>query len=231
MLITDILPENKVVLQVTIGTNKLEFESVSIGETSVPKKGLLVEAMKHEDKVLGFRTSGITCSVISVNTEDKKPYIWRDVTVRTVKGNDGVVYHVLICSQSAVPINRRENYRVWLGLDGFVQLGINSDPKPVVVKDISATGISFMSHEDIDVNSGIPVHLRFIDDVSNLKFDLSGLMVRKEELKDAKKIYGCRLDSDNPLIRKYVNEKQIQQAKSVGNMDKRLTFERKVQSR
>ena len=225
MLINQIVSGSKVTLLVMIGINTLEFETEAVEPLDSLQPGLVVNPITKEDKIINFHVSGVVCKVRIQNEEDNMPYEWVNVSVRKIKMNDKGLFHVLLSDKNVKPLNRREAVRVWLGIEAIAQIGRNKQTYDVTVKDISATGVGFICESNVEVLNGIPVHLNFFDPVLETKFSLTGIVVRKVELENNNTLYGCKLNTESPLVRKYVNQKQIQQARSVANIDKRIEME------
>ena len=53
-------------------------------------------------------------------------------------------YHAIVCKRDGIKWNRRQAYRQYLGLDGMLSIDSTRANRSVVVKDISATGVSFV---------------------------------------------------------------------------------------
>ena len=104
-------------------------------------------------------------------------------------------------------MNRRESFRLFLGLGAVVQIGSNKKAVNVILKDISENGFSFVEIEDIDAEN-LPVRLVFNDMKTGIS--LIGNIVRKVTVGEKKIIYGCTLTSCNIDVARYINEKQRQ---------------------
>lgn len=222
MFINEVEEGSRVEICAMIGSNKLEFETEAVRGLTAPQNALLVNPMLKDGKLLNFHVGGLVCQAVIQNKEDNKPYLWKGIAIRSIKNKNGECYHVLFSPNEGLLHNRRESYRVWLGFHADAKIGVEGKPHSVTVRDISATGVGFICEAGVEVNEGIPVHLSFADDIKGTKFDLKGKVVRKEELEDGRNLYGCRLNAESPQIQKYVNEKQIQKARNVGNMDRRM---------
>lgn len=179
---------------------------------------LYVEPFVYQGAILNFDSTNVSISMIAYE-EEKSPYLWQIVhIVKEVR--DNTTYHVISSNLSGVKINRRENFRLFLGIDATATL-MGGKPIQVIVKDISSSGFAVL----VDMNNPISVHkndimqLEFSDKAFEEDFVLHGRVVRMDKT-DKYLLYGCRLVSENPVIDKYIANKQLENrvnAKKNGN--------------
>lgn len=169
---------------------------------------LFVEPFVYEGAVLNFDSANVSISMIAYE-EEKSPYLWQVVhIVKEIR--DNTTYHVISSNLSGVKINRRENFRLFLGIDGTATL-MGGKPFEVLVKDISSSGFAVL----VDMNKPISVHkndimqLEFSDKTFDEDFVLNGRVVRMDKT-EKYLLYGCRLVSENPAIDKYIANKQLE---------------------
>lgn len=193
-----------IILQVQMKAQSLEFPSAVV---SVDAKGILAEPVRIDNKVVGFGGDGFRLSVILIR-QDKPPYIWKNVRCTTVLAGGATRYQIT-ASAEGYEMNRRQAFRLFIGVGGIVQIGINHKALEVIVKDVSETGFSFVSAEDLETSVNMPVRLVFMD--LNRNYSLMGLLVRKVVLGPNKVLYGCHLSVKNQELCRYINEKQRQQ--------------------
>ncbi|MBR3807519.1 MAG: PilZ domain-containing protein [Lachnospiraceae bacterium] len=169
---------------------------------------LYVEPFVYEGAVLNFDSANVTISMIAYE-EEKSPYLWQVVHIAK-EVRDNTPYHVISSNLSGVKINRRENFRLFLGIEGTATL-MGGKPFDVLVKDISSSGFAVL----VDMNKPINVHkndimqLEFVDATFNEDFVLNGRVVRMDKT-DKYLLYGCRMVSENPVIDKYIANKQLE---------------------
>ena len=169
---------------------------------------MYVEPFVYEGAVLDFDSANVTISMIAYE-EEKSPYMWQIVHI-TKEIRDNTAYHVISSNLSGVKINRRENFRLFLGLDATATL-MGGKPFSVIVKDISSSGFAVL----VDMNNPISVHkndimqLEFVDKSFEEDFVLNGRVVRMDKT-DKYLLYGCRLLAENPTIDKYIANKQLE---------------------
>lgn len=169
---------------------------------------LYVEPFVYEGAVLNFDSANVTISMIAYE-EEKSPYLWQVVHIAK-EVRDNTPYHVISSNLSGVKINRRENFRLFLGIEGTATL-MGGKPFDVLVKDISSSGFAVL----VDMNKPINVHkndimqLEFVDATFNEDFVLNGRVVRMDKT-EKYLLYGCRMVTENPVIDKYIANKQLE---------------------
>ncbi|MDD3240763.1 MAG: PilZ domain-containing protein [Lachnospira sp.] len=203
MLLIELVPETKVIFELDMNGQKYEFASV-VKEQE--KTAIYTEPIRINGKVLSFNGAHVTVSLI-MNRAEKSPVVWKGVGVTTISGKAGTRYMV-VANGEGFEMNRRDAFRLFIGVNGVVQMGTNRKALDIIVKDVSDTGFSFVCEEDFDKPEGKPVRLVFTD--MNQNFSLVGLVVRKVLIAEKKIIYGCKLSIPNKKLGHYINEKQRQ---------------------
>ncbi|MBR1693036.1 MAG: PilZ domain-containing protein [Lachnospiraceae bacterium] len=231
MYISEISAGMPVKLEVLMGATRLEFDTQSVlvedkrqarSLETISKKlpYVVVEAIKKNDKVIGFPEKGAVYRVSYMDRESNKPYEWQGVAVKQVAFPSGEKYHVFISEKNMKEINRRESYRLWLGCDGYAQIGLNSKFFPAIIRDISATGIAFILYNKHLQKATYPpkisttVVLTFTDDTSETQFKLTATIVRIEEMDADRTLYGSKFPQENVRIAKFINDKQRERNKT-----------------
>ena len=204
MLLQEMPADNKIIIELSIKGQKFEFPSkvVSHGNNSI-----LIEPIRINGKVLTFNSSESVAINIVMIRENKSPMVWKGVGVACVHEKSGSFYKIT-ASGEGFEINRRGAFRLFVGISGVAQLGINKKAVDVIVKDVSENGFSFVSSEDMDNVINMPVRLVFND--FNKNYSLMGIIVRKVIINEAKILYGCQLSVNNSELEHYINQKQRQ---------------------
>ncbi|MGN0328075.1 MAG: PilZ domain-containing protein [Lachnospira sp.] len=203
MLLMELEENNKLIIEINFNGNKYEFPSKVLGKEN---DYILAEPVRINGKVLGFgKDEKLEVNLVNIRN-DKSPMVWKRVSIATVL-NKGSTQYKIMCATEGYELNRREAFRLFLGINGVAQIGINKKAVDVIVKDVSETGFSFVSSEDMEAD-GLPVRLVFAD--MQYKFSLMGIIVRKVVLDENKLLYGCRISVENASLPKYINEKQRQ---------------------
>ena len=224
MFLHELDVESKVTILVRIGSQTLAFDTV-IEEPS--DEGILTEPIYRNEKLVGFKTKGLIITLHICNASDQKVYEYTNVEILNVKTKDGKIHHKITCKNPGKQINRRTAVRVWLGIEGVAQLGINRTAYNVIIKDISVSGISFILHKNMNLDPGTMVHVTFHDTEARVKFSLSAIVVRVAEMEDGRVLYGCRLNQESPAISKYVTDKQREKLKASRTVGTTVPLERK----
>ena len=174
---------------------------------------LFVNPFMYEDSLVSFDVPDLTVDMMVVR-ENEVPYYWKRVHIGLMKV-DGNTYHAISSRHTGVRLNRRNSFRVFVGEQGSACELRGGDTLPVIVKDISATGIGFLLqgvNEDI-FSPGDQVHINYIDKEERFGIDVVGRVVRSFETEKGI-LYGCSFSKVYPQINKYVTDKQIHKRKS-----------------
>lgn len=166
---------------------------------------VIVKAIIVDDQTLGFTEN---CIVNFLCISNGKVYCWENVTVKLVKYN-GKIYHMVELSGEGIPYNRRNAYRMHIGEDMPLYINTANGPSAinVLVKDISETGVAFITKDDLSINRTFRLKLRD----NNQFITLSGIIIRKEYLEHLQSyLYGCRFSENNEILGKYIAQKQLE---------------------
>lgn len=173
---------------------------VEIIEDSVLIKPIIVE-----EKTLGFSDSN---QVNFIYIFEDKVFVWDHIEVILVKYN-GSMYHKANLSGEGIPYNRRNSYRMYIGEDMPLHINTSrgSTTINVLVKDVSETGVAFITEEDLSI--GRVFRLKLKD--NNRLINLSGVIVRREYLEHLGSfLYGCKFNEYNAVLGGYIARKQIE---------------------
>ena len=200
MQLSQLVQNSNLVLEININNQHLEFES-----TVITKIGdyILIEPVRVNGKVVNFEIGNVLVDMLLIR-RDKKPVAWKRVLLKNVIYKNKTYYKV-IPTGDGFEINRRNAFRLSVEVKGVVQVGTNSVPMDVILKDISENGFSFVSKDIIDRPLKSIVRLVFID--LNKSLNLNGLLVRKERINQSKYFYGCVLNIKNQFLSQYMNDK------------------------
>jgi c-di-GMP-binding flagellar brake protein YcgR len=171
----------------------------------VKNNSVLVTSIKVNEQTIGFSDK---YQINFLYKSEGRLYIWENVTVRLVK-YDGSVYHMIDLSGDGKPYNRRDSYRMYIGEDMPVYVNTATGPSAlsVLVKDISETGVGFITKDDIDIDRTIRLKLK---DNSSI-ISLSGVIVRKEFLENLGSfLYGCKFNEKNTKLGKFIAKRQAE---------------------
>lgn len=216
MFIYELPIGSEVIIRCSLGLTYAEYKSQLV-KADAEDKYVLIDSIKINDKVVGFNAPNIINVVTVVNPEDKKVYVYRDTVIDVVR--DGaerkMVYHRISSEESVDATNRRSNFRVFLGVDGVIQVGTHKRTYDVIVKDISANGFGILTSMEVKLREGQGIHLVFTDPEDDTRFSLRGTIVHAIAVDANTMHYGCMLPKEYDSIRKYAAEKQ--RRKKTGN--------------
>lgn len=189
---------------------KLEFNT-TIDEVYPKKKIVLAAPVYVNEKLLTFRGEHLILDVL-VSNEESAPLLFKNVEIKLIKKPDNTVAYTLFTIVEGKPYNRRESFRCSIGLATTVQCGMHRVPYDAVIRDISATGFSFILPNTAQVNPNNVVHMLVNDYVEEtaerFNFNLYGLIVRSFPLDAHRTVYGCRLNNTVHGLDKYLMTKE-----------------------
>ena len=192
-----------ILFDVSIQKQELEFPSEVV---EVHDNFILTKPVMSKGKVVGLGGEGVSVS-LTYSRNDKAPIVWKGVGCSVVKTKGRVLYKV-IASGAGFEVNRREAFRLFVGLEGIARVGTNRRAMDVILKDLSDTGFAFVVDHEIEDATGLSVRLVFKDFDRN--YDLTGFIVRLVKVEEEKYVYGCRMTMRNQLINHYISMKQRQ---------------------
>lgn len=216
MKIWEIEPKSNIILKVSIKGQHIDLPTVSYSQES---DGIVCEAVRVQGKAVSLDGIGVSIEVMFIRTE-KSPVLWRGIVCETIY-IDSKMFYKITCREDGVEKNRREAFRVFIGVSGVAQLGLNKKAVNVIVKDVSENGFSFISDEDFEDVVNVPVRLVYTD--MEINFSLMGIVVRKVKIDEKKNLYGCKLSVENSRLGQYIIQKQRQTLSGKnGSMPKEL---------
>lgn len=245
MLINEIPPNTEISVLVHKGLDNLTFKTKSVEITNdeeakllarlqktYPNKYFVVtELIKENDKVVGFPVGNIQYIMDCV--VDNRPYLFNGIQINAIKLPTGSEYHLIFSDKNMAPYNRRKEFRLWVGIDGIAQLGLNKAGREVVIKDVSANGIGFTTGSDYECEVGNIAHITFHDKlvdrstrkITEVKFSVSATVVQIRDVDEHTKHIGCRVNNKayTTNIEKYIATKQVERMQhgrpGAGNAD------------
>ncbi len=205
MIATDLQLNHSVEIEVIINGKITTFLS-SIEKIS--NTNVLLSPIFIGGKLVGFPPE---YSVSFIYMEGAVVYCWKNISIKAIQ-YQGNVYHCVTLLTEAEVWNRRNAFRINVGetmeLISFGQGG----PKvhKVFVKDISETGMAFISNETFFVKHTIRLKLKIF---SGQIVQLSAQIVRTQPTKnEGETLYGCRFVEKSPFLSKHlVRLQQAQQ--------------------
>ena len=200
MLIDDIPIGSGIELNVRYIGHTMSFISEVV---LIIKDSILISPIVVNEQTVGFNDD---CRVNLIVKIENKVYLWNNASVKLVK-YDGTIYHKINVTGRGKPYNRREAYRMYIGEDMPIYINTASGPISinVLVKDLSETGVGFISNEDLDIDRTIRLRLKD----NHIIINISGIIVRKEFLSHLDSfLYGCKFNEKNNRLGHYIARKQ-----------------------
>lgn len=164
---------------------------------------VLINSILFNEQTLGFTDS---YQINFLYKSDGKVFAWNNVPVKLVKYHDNV-YHMVELIGDGLSYNRREAYRLYVGEEMPLYIITTEGPDiiSVLVKDISETGVAFISPIVFDIQHTFRLKMKDNDSIIHLP----GVIVRKEPLNHLNSfLYGCKFSEKNHRLSKYIARKQ-----------------------
>lgn len=226
MLIGDLDKDTEVTIRVTDGEKAVQFNSPVLELSEADHQACLkevkklgyqsfvgIQVIKAGDRFVNFSSDKITCTVTAL--KNNKPYSWKEVKIERLtlpeKGN----IHVVLSNDDVRTFNRRSEYRLFLGQEGICRFGDSKEPKNVVVKDISCSGLGMIiaKSDDLEITVGMQIEVQFLEmgaDGNRQKYIVNGRVMRYVSLGNNRELIGCKLLGRNPELEKMIYAKQRQ---------------------
>lgn len=176
-----------------------------------------LELVCEEGISVNFISAKVKCDLFAQYRE--KFYQWEDVKVFKLKFGDQN-YHVAFCNDDAIALNRRTEFRLWLGIDAFVKLNDSNVPHLCVLKDLSNHGAGFVAEAKHNFCVGDSVNLQFHiamksdGDWSDTLYTGKYKVVRITATHNNKVLVGCTAYDESQLINKFLTYKQRERVRS-----------------
>ena len=211
MFIEELQQGQKITMKAKIGSEVVEFE-ITVQDTLPKKHTILTDVVMKNDKVISFQAKNLIVDLL-VSLSDSAPLVFKNVKVVLSKDKDGRFLYAISTIAEAKVLNRRENYRVFIGKEIIVRGGSNHTAYEAVLKDISSTGFAITINNNVaEFNDKQILHTVLNDRIEevgqNYSFHLYGIIVRKEEVENDLVVYGCKLKTYVPGLNNYLMVKE-----------------------
>ena len=210
MKIGDLEEKQKLSIEVIAKGGRLEYEV----ETIFSEAGAtFIEPIRYKNQIIDFMHSDMIINVI-YSRNGEKPIEWRGCYIKAIEYK-GKHYHAIVCKNVGVEVNRRGCLRIFVGEQGSAMLGESRRTLKVTVKDVSATGFSFLCEQGTAGKPGEDVSLSFEDHTHHIRFNSDGKLVRTVEEEDGRILFGCQLETEHKGVEEYIAQRQREQARHV----------------
>lgn len=171
-------------------------------------KMVLVDALRHNGQILVFNS--VSCQAYITNADDNKIYKFKLQAILK-KEQDGKIYHCLISNEDATEENRRTAKRFGLSAKGTMQLLGSTSQIKGYVRDLSATGISFLASVS-GLKIGDKVSIGFVHEISGLNVKVVAQIVRTQE-QEKGTLFGCVLNKHDAKYTQVISYLMRQECK------------------
>lgn len=203
MLISEIPVGANIEIEVRYSGRSMSFNSEVL---FLHNDSIFINPIIVNERTIGFNDK---CRINLIVKIEGKVFLWENVEIKLVR-YDGNIYLRISIQGEGKPYNRREAYRMYIGEDMPVYINTATGPYliNVLVKDISETGVGFITNEDLDIDRMIRLKIK---DFNNI-IALTGVIVRKEYLPHLDSyLYGCKFNEKNDKLGKFIARKQGEQ--------------------
>ncbi len=202
MKIYELEEGTEVTLVVLYDEKTLNLKSTCVGAKG---KDLLIAALRVDGKVLNLGMNDVKVNVM-MDRENEKPLMWTacEVKMVVVKGTPLMKVSTKFDGQ---PVNRREDFRLYIGGAAKGRIGRNKEALQMVLRDVSYSGFAVFLEGKVQCEIGNPIRVVHKDAELMAMLDLQGKIVRMEERND-RLLLGCKLDLPSAVLGKYISDKQ-----------------------
>jgi len=174
-----------------------------------PEQGRVILApVEVNGRTVHFSHSGIEHTITITNKT--KVYEYANVKLTEIRTKSKKFRYALSveCEDDVKPVNRRNFFRVFLGVEGVLETGVTRRSQEVIIKDISANGLGVICPKQINFPIGTEVQVTFLDEMTDESFDLECTIVRKVKNDENTVVYGCQLPEVSDSMEKFVALRQ-----------------------
>lgn len=165
---------------------------------------IIVKEVQNRGEAISFASDKIICNLIYPR-QDMSPYYWENVRVTHITiADEG--FHKISSNVDGRTINRRDSYRLFIGSPATVMFDLESKVIHVTVKDVSASGFSFVGGKDIMDSYFSTAKLVFA--FAGYDFSLSGTYVRKKIIDDNRVLFACRCSKKDEELERIIMQRQ-----------------------
>lgn len=158
------------------------------------------------DKVVNFESDEIVCELMIKESK----VVYKDVFVRRIDLPIAGDVHAIITHEKEHPsVNRRQFFRLWIGLNGTANT-VDHLSANVIVRDVSVGGVGFICSPKFMVSEGDKVTVSFVDETEDRQFFIimPCTVVRVDQWRGNTQIVGCTINQDIPNVNRYIMLKQ-----------------------
>lgn len=196
--------------QITViaSKDKKSVELKTVAKTNF-SGGLLVERITNKrNQPISFAVANLQIQIVYIN-KNRQPVIWDGVKIKHIT-IEGTSYHRIIQTTPGSESERRRSPRIFIGEDATVRIGLSTKAFNVKIKDLSYSGISFISDENVNYDDSL-LHVTFKNGSNTINVATS--INRKAPIKNKSSyVYGGRIadPANNPDLQAYLLRRKNQ---------------------
>lgn len=177
-------------------------------------KGVVITSpLIYEGRMLDFSAGGISITVFA-QAGGEVPLQFRGCTAKLVQGKEKR-FCAIACSNEGKRVNRRSNFRIFIGERGVAELSGKSGTKlEVTVKDLSLMGVSFVADKAKWEKDVSYVWVEFPGRYGD-RIRIQGSVVRVTEVENNLLVVGCRILKCANDLSAYITHKQRESLKKI----------------
>ncbi len=220
MMLSELEPETQINIQFIINNKRFSFPVTILGNA---KGFVLTDPVVVEGKILNFTQKDIAVELL-YDRKDERPIVWRRVNITTIHSKKGAKY--CIKDVFGKEINRRANFRAYVGINGLCKLEYGDASEQITVRDISTSGFSFTTKRDSGLSNNQVCYVDFEDKPLGYSLKIGGTVERVQTLDNGIFVYGCKLIKPYTGLDEYVNIKQREQLAKSSSMVKKFNYDK-----
>lgn len=211
MKLTDLLAEQRLIVQLQWGEQQIEFDSEVIGSE---ESGIYVSPYLHAGKALSLDVCGgkdVICNLFTDDMSNQQRVSWKNVQLATVDRDGETVYFLSthVFNSESEHDDRRDNDRTIVQVKAKLYDGRTDDGIDIIVHDISNSGISFFAPSSFIPRSQQLV-IAFSDSIEDKQFDIKvDCTISRIISKAGNSFVGCRVNSASKDFMLYGFEKRF----------------------
>lgn len=192
--------------ETTFITNVVDIDDkiIEILERKLKSKVLIVKLVELDGKVVSFDVKTVKLE-IEASVYDKC-YIWKRLNITNLELGKYGKCTVIISNETVNYVNRRNNFRVSVGLRSITMIGLKRVDS--TVKDISNKGIGLIVDKEVGGTVGDVLRVSFDDAKRKASFNVECTIARIQEINDRKQLFGCVISNIRPDPSYYITRLQ-----------------------
>lgn len=215
MDLSNIKPGKHVSLKIRRDTTVATFDTTVI---EVIDNCLVCEPVLHEGRLVNFAIPDITREADVFDDVVNKLFAWKDIEIKAGYFKKTTLCHLLYLTSEPVEINRRNDYRQYVGINGLAE-PFHRPKVDVIVRDVSNNGIGIIAEDKGNFEVGRHVSVSFADDGGKYRFYLECKIIRERVMENGCYEIGCSVLNPPPTFSQYVVHKQLQERRKVLGLD------------